>query len=386
MANTKFMEPGTSATQDFSILTSNGGSTGNAGTGAITSDAQAVLSSVRSIKIVTGASDGSASVIVNGIMADAGRRVSFGFRFTGTPSPSKAGAVIASYANNGSQFIVLCVGLTSAKKLVLMDDLGNQLAIGSTVLTTNTDYRISFVYTITSKTINTFTLYINGVSEITATNYTLNNSGGDSFIFDTGDTGWTSGSNLTFYYAHFFVDDGTSGDPGNIRVTAKRPNANGTTNGFTTQIGSGGSGYGTGHSPQVNERPLSTTNGWSIASAGSAITEEYNIEGVSVGDNDLTGATIVDYMGWLDSKALVSETGKIIVNNVSTNIALTSTITLFTKIAGSATYPAGTGTDIGEISSTTVTTVSLYECGIIVAYTPAVAGTTHNLTLLGVGS
>ncbi|WP_323162301.1 hypothetical protein, partial [Pseudomonas fluorescens] len=80
------------------------------------------------------------------------------------------------------------------------------------------------------------------------------------------------------------VDDSSAlTDPGNIWVAAKRPNANGTTNGFTTQIGSGGSGYGSGHSPQVNERALSTTNGWSMVGAGAAVTEEYNIESKSTG-------------------------------------------------------------------------------------------------------
>ena len=61
----------------------------------------------------------------------------------------------------------------------------------------------------------------------------------------------------------------TSLDPGAILVTAKRPFTNGTTeDGFTTQIGASGSGYGSGHTPQVNERPLSQTNGWSVIGAG----------------------------------------------------------------------------------------------------------------------
>jgi len=140
-----------------------------------------------------------------------------------------------------------------------------------------------------------------------------------------------------------------------------------------------------GHAPQVNERPLSQTNGWSIA-ATAVKTEEYNIEGQTVGDINLSGATLVDYTGWVHAKALLAETGQIRVNNVDTNVSLTSTITTFTKIAGSTTYPAATGTDIGLLTSATVTTVSLYEAGIMFAYIPAAAGGTLCLrALLGVG-
>ena len=56
-------------------------------------------------------------------------------------------------------------------------------------------------------------------------------------------------------------------------------------------------------------------------------------------------------------------------------IKLNNANTMFTKIAGSSTYPAGTGTDIGIVTATTATTVSLYEAGIMVAYIPAVATT-----------
>lgn len=381
----KFIESGSSATQGTQFY--NGGPQ-IGGTGAITSDAQAIFSSVRSIKVTTGASNGSAYLLNNpaGLMADAGRRFTFGFRFTGTPSPSGVGSDFVTVANFGAGLLCFRIGITAAGKLCIMvDNAATSVATGTTVLTASTDYRISCTYVLTSTTVNSITVYLNGVSEVTATNTTLASVGSSAFLMGTAINGNTSGSNLSFFYAHIYIDDGTAGDVGNIRVTAKRPFANGTTNGFTTQIGSGGSGYGTGHAPQVNERPLSITNGWSIASVGSAITEEYNIEGLAVGDNDLTGATITDYTGWVYTKALIAETGSIIVNNVSSNISITTAAALFTKIAGSSTYPAGAGKDIGEITSTTVTTVSLYEAGIVVAYIPAVAGAQYapSLTTLG---
>lgn len=391
MANTKFLESGTAATRGFEFWT---GGTGTGSTGAITSDTQAVLGSVRSIKCATGAgADGAGFCVLNSTMADAGRRFSLGFRYTGTAAPATNGSEFATVINTSAGQLVFMVGLTAAGKLIVLSDSHANLGTGTAVLATATDYRISCAYTITSTTVNTITVRLYDstntlLDTLTVTNATLAVASGDAFAFGFRINGSNAGANLNIWGAHFFIDDGTSGDVGNIRVTAKRPFTNGTTNGFTTQIGSGGSGYGTGHTPQVNERPLSITNGWSIASAGSAITEEYNIENAATGDNDLTGATIVDYTGWVYTKALLAETGTIIVNGASSNISITTSAALFTKIAGSSTYPAGSGTDIGEITSTTVTTVSLYEAGILVAYTPAVVASTNKgstLSMMGVG-
>ena len=383
MANTtEFIESGSAETQGLEFW--NYSETG--GTGSVTSSSQAVLGSVRSIAVATGASNGSAGVWQQGVMADAGRRVSFGFRFHGTPSPSSgAGSTFCWYSNNAGQYLIFTLGLNTSNVIVLTDDLNNQLAVGSTVLSADTDYRISFAYTITSKTVNTFSVYINGNLEISATNVTLNQNNGDSLGLDTGDTGWTSGANLTFYYAHIFVDNGTSGDPGNIRVTGKRAYASGTTVGWT---GAGTpSGYGSGHAPYVNYRPLSGLTAHEAITSGTATTEEYNIENAATGDENLTGATIVDWVGWVYAKSSASKTCKMITAGTQTNISTTSTAQLFTKIAGSTSYPPGTGSDIGIINAATSATYTLYGAGILVAYIPSAGGVTaHNLTLLGVGT
>jgi hypothetical protein len=173
----------------------------------------------------------------------------------------------------------------------------------------------------------------------------------------------------------FYVDSSTAmTDPGNILVTAKRPVSNGTTNQFTTQVGASGSGYGSGHTPQVNERPLSNVNAWSISTAAKQ-TEEYTIEAASVGDIDISSATIVDYMGWIDAKEAStanSPVAHIIVGSVATAITLTTTNKFFTHVAGSTTYPTG-GTDIGMDGQYTTTAhiFTLNECGIVFAYIPA---------------
>ena len=375
MAVTKFIESGSAATQGTEFWT-NGTFTGS--TGTVTSDTQAIFGSSRSIKLATGAgADGSAIVSMNGIMADAGRRFSMGFRYTGTPAPATNAAEFLSVVNAGAGQLVFMVALDAAGKLNVIRDDHTILGTGTTVLSTSTDYRISCAYTVTSTTVNTITVYLNGVAEITLSNVTLQFTGGTALDFALRDNGFNAGANLSIWGAHFYVDDGTSGDIGNVRVTPKRPNANGTAVDFTTRIGAGGSGYGTGHSPQVNERPLSQTNGWSLSNTTKA-TEEYNIENAATGDNDLTGASIVDYTGWLFSNVnstANSPVHHIIVNGVATAITEATGAALFTKIAGSTTYPAGTGTDIGIDAQYTTTPhlTRLFECGVLVAYIPAAA-------------
>ena len=114
--------------------------------------------------------------------------------------------------------------------------------------------------------------------------------------------------------------------------------------------------------------------------AGSAVTEEYNIESTTTGDISINSANslIVDYMGWVSASSLVGETAQLILNGVNKAISLTSTNTVFTSYANSHTYPAGTGADIGIITDTSLTTVSLYECGVIVAFKPNTLGVVGN--------
>lgn len=301
------------------------------------------------------------------VLADAGGRVSFWVYFTAFPTAGEVQNRIISLKQTADALNIYRVIITNAGVIQIWNNTG-QIGSNGTTLSTGTWYRMSFAWTVTSTTVNQFNLWINGVSSNSVTNATLGGTGLADFYLGNRDTD----TQMDFRSSDHYIDNSNAlTDPGNIWVTAKRPNANGTTNGFTTQIGAGGSGYGTGHSPQVNERPQSDTNGWSMIGAGSAITEEYNIENAATGDISLIGATIVDYMGWVRANSLAGETASIIVNNVTSNISLTSTTAYFTNIAGSSTYPAGSGTDIGIITTTDLTTVSLYEAGMIVAYIPA---------------
>ena len=278
--------------------------------------------------------------------------------------PTTSSAIILFMVGAGNTVGSLL--LTTGGILQLTDGFGTQIGSNGATLNTGQWYRISLAFSITSTTVNSFALFVDGVSSITGTNVTLINTA-TSYYFRLGN--YSTNNGLDLRTSDHYLDNSSSlTDPGNIWVTAKRPVSNGTTNGFTTRIGAGGSGYGTGHSPQVNERPSSTTNGWSMVGAGAAVTEEYNIETQNIGDMNITGKTIVDWLGWAIMNSLAGETVQIILNGANNSQAITSSATLYTKIKGSATYPAGSGTDIGIITTTALTTVSLYETGVIIAF------------------
>lgn len=353
---TKFLEPGGDA--DFlSAGTTNGfwsvGMNGGVATDFVHG------THARSLNFRPGIAD---AVNKGGVMADSGTRFSAYIYIVTLPN---ATATISGMITGGGTNMV-SFRLTSAGILQLWRATTNQIGSNGPTLATGQWYRISLAYTVTSTTINRFEAFVDGNSAISVTNATLGTTGSDTFRIGNIGTNAT----LDFRSSDHYIDDSASlVDTGNIWVTAKRPNANGTTNGFTLQVGSGGSGYGSGHSPQVNERPLSVTNGWSIVGVGNAVTEEYNIEGQGTGDINMTNYPLLDYLGWISVKTVLSETINVIVNGVNYSQTTTANFNnLYTKIAGSTTYPAGSGADIGVTTDTTITTVTLNECGVVAAY------------------
>ena len=372
MATVVFLEPGTDATQDLSLFAA----TNTGGNATIAADSSQQHTGSYSIKAGTTTS-GLAGVLTNSILGNAGGCISTWVRFDTIPS-NGVGFLGVTASSVGSGQPILEIVLAPSGKLIVFGNNFGVSALGTTVLSVNTWYRITFAWAITSTSVWSSTVYINGVSELTPSNADVGTLASIGVAYAEWGHNIDNGNTqvMNWWFDDLYIDNRTDkSDPGNILVTAKRPFANGTTNGFTTQIGAGGSGYGSGHTPQVNERPLSQTNGWSILVAGSAITEEYNIEGVSVGDVDLTSATIVGVMGWLWAKSSLTETDQIIVDGTTTNVSVTSTPAAFLQVSPNpTTYPAGTGSDIGMKTNTTAATASLYECGILIAYIAAVVG------------
>lgn len=359
IATATFLEPGGDA--DFLVGTTNGFWSTNSGAVAV-STAVVHGTHVNSLKYLT------SSVTRLAVCADAGTRLSLYINITTLPSAVSGSAIIKVFTGLNTSFVVT---LLPNGTLQINDDGGAIRGASGFTLSTGTWYRISLAYVIKSTTVNRFELFINGVSSISLTNAVLSNIAKTSISIGN----LTGDASLVYYSSDHYIDNSPSlTDTGDIWVTAKRPFTNGTTNGFTTQIGAGGSGYGTGHSPQVNERPLSTTNGWSMVVVGSAVTEEYNIENKLTGDIAILDySTIVDYLGWVSCSSLTGETINVIVNGINFSQAITSTTTLYTKIAGSGVYPSGTGADIGIQTATTATTVSLYESGMLIAFIPGVS-------------
>lgn len=358
---TKFLNSG--GDEDFAVTTGTGFWSAISGAVSIATDF-VHGNHVKSIKFATSNSQNVTAPA--GTLADAGSRISFYLYLTSIPTNANE-AIFRLLNSAGNGIAVLTITQTTGVlKMRDQATAGTQIGSNGPALSAGQWYRISLAYTISSTTVNRFELFVDAVSAISITNATLTATGTNKL-----NIGKTDGADESQRVSDIYIDDSAAlTDPGNIWVTAKRPNANGTANNFGVQIGSGGSSYGSGHSPQVNERALSTTNGWSVV-AVAATTEEYNIEAKGTGDIDISTATIVDYVGWVVASSVTNETASIIVNNVSSNISLTNTATMFTKVAGSAIYPAGTGTDIGVITDATATTVGLYEAGIIVAYIPA---------------
>lgn len=356
---TTFLEPGTGATHDLSFFSST--------TGSASSDSTVIGSGARSLRLFTSSPAAVALATRSGVLADAGRRISFYFKSTAWTGNVDIVRILTASATN--VFSITRSTTTNAGALQVTP-AGVTPVFGTTVLTANTVYRVCVSYYVTSTSVWRVKVYLNGTLEIDANSTgTLARSGSDTLTL-VGGIGL--GANQSAYFSDVYVDDGASSsgqtDTGNIYVTPKRPNANGTNNAFTTQIGSGGSSYGSGHSPQVNERALSTTNGWSVTGAGSVLTEEYNVEGLATGDVDLSsGYSVVDIGGWVYASAGSAQTGQMVLNGSTSNISLTTTNTLFRAYAGAASYPSGTGSDIGMKTSTGSVLFSLYECGVIVA-------------------
>ena len=310
------------------------------------------------------------------VLANSGTRVSFYFYMdVATNVLCNLWQVDTIYANG------VYIRLNASNQLELWNSTTAKIgSTGATTLTTGRWYRISLAYTQTSTTINEYRLFIDGVIEISVTNATMSNITGTTFRFGTN----TLTTPLDWRISDIYVDrDSSLTDMGNVKVTHKRPVADGSLNEFTTQIGAGNSGYGTGHSDEVNEIPLSQTNGWSISTT-TRKTEKFTLEALSVGAFDLTGATILDYMGWANTSVgstANSPVHRIILNNATTAFTNATTAVCPKVFANSTTYPTALDAiGIDAQYTTTPQLTRLFECGVMVAYLPASVSVTHNVS------
>lgn len=385
MATITFLEPGSDATQDLSFFPA-ANLQGQSGGNSMVSASDQAHTGLRAFKVVNTGGGNPATASADGVVSDNGTRISMWVRLS-TVSPGTR-TMICEVTTAGFQASLICVGIDSTGVLVVCGT-GCTAVLGTTALPANTWFRLGLSYTITTGTGTTWSakVFLNGSLEITTGNAQgtlLNGATASSDLGIGNDTSpgchFPSSGTITMWIDDIYVDNGsTLDDPGNISVTAKRPFANGTTNGFSTN--GSASGYGSGNAQYVNGNyPLGTdtTTYNSVVVVASAITEEYNLEGVSVGDANLTGATIKGVQGWIYASSTLTESDKIVVDGTQTTISVTSTATLFVQNSPNpTTYPAGTGTDIGMVTNATAATAKLFGAGVLVAYIPAVVASTQ---------
>ncbi len=259
--------------------------TGDASGWSSTAGAVSIESSVvrtghaRSLKVDTGAGPAEAKFVKTGILADAGRRITFYFRY---PTSFAATAIIGSVINNAQTLAVFRVQMTTSGTLLLTNSAGTSLGTGSTVLATNTSDRLCLAYTISSTTVYSVRLYLNGNStpEISVTNGTAL-SATDSGVLQL-ELSEQAGTNRIAYFSDCYVDDSTDlTDTGDINLAAKFPDEDNTVN-FESDIGTGA----------VNERPISETNGRQHTLA-TDVQENYTLQTAAEGDFDISTATLV---------------------------------------------------------------------------------------------
>lgn len=246
MATTQFIESGTNATGGFEFWSSTAGTT--------TSDTTTKRNgNLRSIKLNTGSPAAVARATKTSILADTGRRISAWWNF---PAVSPAGNNGFMTASNAAGTAVIQISLTTAGKLQI-NLAGAPNVQGTKVLETNTWYRISLSYTITSTTSYEIRVYINGTLEVTiSSNGTLTTVTTANLVMAGA---VAAGDNFIAYCSDIYVDNGTDlADTGNISVTSKRPAADNTI-GFDAPIGTD-PGANLRYTA-VNERPISQATG-----------------------------------------------------------------------------------------------------------------------------
>ena len=363
MPNLVFAEPGTDSTGDFSLF--------NTTSGTVASDTSVKHTGTRSIKLSTGNPSTNAIVdTVTGILADAGRRISFYFRFSALPATS---GVLFRVADATSNAVIS--GLVLSSGLLQNTPAGGTAVSGTAVLSVDTWYRVSISYTVTDLSTYQCKMYINGVLDSTSNAGTLTRQG-SSVLRLIASSGWPIDTNV--WYDNIVVDDGNDyTDIGNVLTTAKFPAAN-NVNDFDTAIGANPANRWT----NVNELPLSVTNGWQHAAA-TDVQENYTIQAASVGDVDVSAKRIIGHVAWIRAKGVASGAGtpKIMNNGTETAILLTAAVTPYFSATTTAVYPTNAA-GVGMRSTNFTDDAFLYECGMIIVYGEPIGGFR---SLLGVG-
>lgn len=359
--NVIFIEPGSDATGDKSFYQAS-----STGTGVVESDATVFNTGTRSIRLESASGVGGSCSLqfyfaTNGnTKIYNGARLSFYVRFANYPIQDNGPALRISglfVILGGSSHYALGIDHLGRLRLGWYSALFSPLdysqigPYGSTLLV-DTWYRISLCYNWINSDIDKVRVYVDGNLDIA-----VQNTGAPSgATYARVIYGWNSvnvGNGKIFYIDDVYFDDNdTCHDPGDIRVTSKKPSSNNVNN-FPIAIGNNPSNRW----ENVNEIPLNVLNGWLENVGTSTVDENYGIESSSSGDVDISGYSGV-YPNSLPSAGVSTKwSGGLYLYECGVNIAVNNSEM---KIVDSKPW-AFLSTSVGTVNS--INQVYLYSNG-----------------------
>lgn len=271
-------ESATAATRDFSFWDSTGGT--------VSSDGTTTKYGGRSLKIEGDIN----SRVIKSLTATSGRAT-----FWVNLSADSSSIMKLDDASNATVFEIK---INASDNLQITNGSSFKTGGGIAILTWT---RICVTWNIVSSTNWSVKVYATETDDDTQTSAQASASNTDFSLLTTSVArlrfnGISSGSSTSYYSP--VVVDGVSdlSDMGDVRVTAKLPNATGNANNFSTVIGASASRW-----TAISERALSLTNGWQEIGTTS-VEESYGIQNAATGDVNLTGKTIFGRMAWLYGK------------------------------------------------------------------------------------
>lgn len=283
MANTIFMETGTTATQGFEFWDST--------TGAVTSSTAFPLRGSRAIKCDTGATPAAARVQKNGILADAGRSISvYCYMPVAPPNDGNPPTILQLLTAGGT--VIGSLAVTSPQQFTISAGGGTSTAGSWPVAQW---FRITFAYFITSTTVYSMRVYADGISQFTRSNLlTLAATGSANLTL--GVAGGGTNTNFLVYYSHIYVNDASDlSDTHDVTVTSKQA-VTLNTNSFDTLGGTGTNRY-----DRISERPISETN-YLAHAASTDVQENFGLQAAGAGDYDISTDRVIGCVGWVWAK------------------------------------------------------------------------------------
>lgn len=293
--------------------------------------------------------------------------------------PTSATTQIVGLNTGGFQ---LRVGVNTTGFPTLITGTATVMGTGTVGFAANTWVRISTAWNITSATVYTAKVWVNGVLSLTVTNGVAIGTTTSNLV----GYGWITQSpgaiNQLILWSDMYVDDlGTLADTGNVRVTPKRPIALGATNAWNTLTGAAANRWG-----YINERPINNAN-LITHSVGATLDENFTVQAANVGDVDVTNATLLGGLSWVWGRqgAVAGTVGVWTPGGLVTGIAMLTTNAAYGKAWTSSAYPS-VNTACGMRSNASNATF-MVDGGLLLAYIPGVAAILprNSLTLMGMG-